>query len=166
MFDLSTFVTVTLLLVATVWMSHGVAQLSAAWAQSKQRLSALTATRKHEAKALLKSVEDIERLSAEIQTGRSTIDTTVQVTAERRQKLEHYAPPPPTDIFVTSEFPPSKRDRAWIVRMGPATAPPPGMKRMECYLLVWAGDNAAAMSRGRQLMARRGYDAEAANRLG
>jgi hypothetical protein len=165
MFDLPTFVTLVLLLFAAAWMSHGFVRLSAGWARAKQQVATLSDTQKRDAKALLKSVEDIERLSTEIEQGRATIEATVQATAAQRQTLAQYTPPPPADIYVISEFPASKRDRAWIVRMEPDTVPPPPGTKAEYFLLVWAGDHPAALNRGRQTLGRRGYEAEAANRL-
>jgi len=165
--DFHTGLTLLVLVAAGTWTVCGIAQWYGAWSDAKRRGAALVEAQKREAKALLKQIEDIERLDTEIRDSRVDIATTVTATAARREALAHFEPPAPVDIYVPSEFPASKRDRAWVVRMGRDGAD--GARSSEAtdrLLLVWAGDHQLAMSRGRQLMGRRGYDAEAASRLG
>lgn len=164
-FDLSTIVTLIVLAGAATWSLYGVGQVSAIWTDAKQRHGGLVEAQKREAKTLLRSLEEIERLDTEIREGRGTIDTTVQATAALREKLASLKPPPPTAIYVTAEFPASKRDRPWVVRMARETAGGRTAPKETRLLLVWANDHPQALARGTQVLGRKGFETEAANRL-
>lgn len=163
-FELNDIVMFVVLAAAATWTLYGASRVSAIWAEAKQRHSGLVEAQKREAKALLKSLEEIDRLDTEIREGRGTIETTVQATAALRQKLADLKPPVPVDIYVAGEFPASKKDRPWVVRLTRETGGRSGPKD-ERLVLVWASDHGLALARGNQMLGRKGYETEAANRL-
>lgn len=164
-FELADIASLVVLALAAGWAIYGASQVSALWSAAKRRHSGLIEAQKREARAMLKNLEEIERLDKEICEGRASIESTVQATAALRERLANFKPPRPVDIYVAAEFPASKSDRPWIVRMTRETGTGRAAPKEERLLLVWAADHGLALSRGRQVLGRKGFDTDAANRL-
>ncbi len=168
MFDLPSFPVLVMLVTVVCWFGHATWRLMNQVSAATERVRAIREQYSRDAKALLKGVQDIDRLTAELKDNREAIETTIQAAAKRRQEIEAYAPPAPPSIYVPAEFPASKRDQAWVVRLqlaGTAGTKQPATAS-EKYLLVWAVDYALACGRARQMLGRLGFEPVAGHRLG
>jgi hypothetical protein len=165
--DLETFALVVGLVVAAMWLAAGFARLSAAVAIGERRAGALKAVQQREARKLLRSVQELQRLSDEIKAGKANANSVASQQASKQKELAALVPPPPPPIYVTSEFPSAKRDLPWVIHLRRTVTAklrdPDGEDHR--YYLLWAADHPGAMARGRQILSGdRGFDVEGARR--
>lgn len=166
--DLQAFFLLSVLIGTLGWLGHAISRLMNHLSQATGRVQAVRQKCSRDAEALLRNLQEIDRLNAEMKENRGLIDTTVQALAKRRQEVEAFVPPPPPSIYATAEFPASKRDHGWVIRSKmtgvSATKLPAGAS--EKYLLIWAVDYALAFARARQILGRQGFEPMAGHRLG
>jgi hypothetical protein len=149
MFNFEAYVMIVAVLAASFWFLIGMARLNNAWRISQVQTAGLRQQRADDAKALLTSVEELMKLNAEVKEARKRGNMLTQANEIKKDYLAGLAPSPPPAIYVTSEFPPSSRDRPWTAVLGRTTAPKsrradePG----ERLLLVWAPDQPLAQGR-------------------
>ena len=68
-----------------------------------------------------------DRISEDMKRLREDIDAAVKTAGARREELGKTQPPPPPEIDVTAEYPPSEQAKPWIAQFKrSATARFPG----------------------------------------
>ena len=147
-FDLGLFGEISALVVLAGWLAYDGARMSTLWTEAAGKIQALKSQQAQDAKTLLKNVKEIQRLNDEIREARAGIEAAVQTAGAKRQSLAAFVPPAPAEIHVTSEFPFSKKSRAWVVDLKPSDAA--RARRSENgavqHLLVWAPDYSGAQN--------------------
>lgn len=165
--DIETFALVVGIVVFGLWLAAGFARLSAAWTVGDRRAIELKMMQQREARKLLRNVQEIQRLNDEISKAKASAASVADHQTKKQRELAAVVPPPPPAIYVTSEFPSAKRDHPWIIQLrrnATAKLRDPNGEDQRSYLL-WAADHAAALARGRQILAGdRGFDVEGARR--
>ncbi len=169
MFNFTAYTVVVAIVAAGLWFIIGLARLTHAWRDSQRRTAGLRQRKADGAKQLLQSVEELATLSGELREGKFRVETLNTALEARKKHLASVAPPQPPAIYVSSEFPPSSRDRAWTALLRRIS--PNKNKRSdeptERYVLVWAQDHAAAQSRAQQAVAGHpGYTVEGVMKYG
>jgi len=135
-----------------VWSLSALARLQGGWEISQRRTSELQLTLAAAGRKLLSDIETMQKLEDEIKRVKDNAAATVREQKGRHQLLAKSSPPPSPEIQVTSEFPPSRKDKAWIVDfVRDSEFPPEPWERVPMTSLVWARDDAAALVRARQL---------------
>jgi hypothetical protein len=135
-----------------LWMFAALGRLQTAWEISQQRTGELRHALAAAGRKLLKDMETVQKLEAEIERLKENVAAEAREQKERRATLAASTPPPPPEIHVMSEYPPSRRDTAWIVdfvRDSPLPKQP--WEREPATSLLWAPTQSAALDRGRQL---------------
>jgi hypothetical protein len=135
-----------------LWLMAALARLQAAWELSQKRTSELRLTLTAAGKTLLGDVETIQKLEDEIKRVKDNTAVALQEQKDRQELIVKTPPPPAPEIKVTSEFPPSRKDKAWVAEFErDSEFPPQPWERIPMTSLVWAPDNAAALVRARQV---------------
>ncbi len=139
---------------AALWVWFGVARLQVLWDKNKRRTDDLKQKLAAAGRDLLSKVEAIQKLDDEIDKIKEGIATALREQRDRHEALTKNAPPPPPDVHVLSEMPPSNKDIAWIARFARhSTLPHQAWEREPPPSLIWARTQAAAFARARQLTA-------------
>lgn len=154
-FNIDLFIVVATLVFASLWLLIGVARLYHAWQAGIRNTAGLKQQQVDEAKELMKVAQEVLRLEEEIKEARAAAEKTAKEQAEREKTIGTRPPPPATEIFVSSEFPASKREKPWIAHMkrtGANRARRPGESAAR-FVMLWAADHASALNRARALVA-------------
>jgi len=149
---LNTILLVMLYAGLTVWLLSALARLQGDWEISQRRTSEVRLTLAAAGQKLLSGIETIQKLDDEIKRVEDNAEAAMRGQKGRHQLLAKSPPPPSPEIQVTSEFPPSRKDKAWIVDfVRDSEFPPEPWESAPMTSLVWARDDAAALVRARQL---------------
>ena len=135
-----------------LWLFAALGRLQTAWEISQRRTGELRFALAAAGKKLLKDLETVQKLEAEVERVKESVAAEVHEQKERHATLAASTPPPAPEIHVTSEYPPSRRDAGWIVdfvRDSPLPKQP--WEREPATSLLWAPSQSAAIDRGRQL---------------
>ena len=149
MFNFSGYMMAVGFVAAGLWLLIGAARLYHCWHASQARTAGLRQAKGDGAKALLDRVGEIMKLEVEAKEVHQRIEMLKTALEAKEKQLTELVPPPPPSIYVTSEFPPSSRDKPWQGLMRRTTS---GKSRRadepsERYVLVWAPDHSAAQGR-------------------
>lgn len=136
-----------------VWAFFALVRLQAAWETSQQKTGELRGALTAAGRKLLSDLETIQKLEAEVVRIKETAATALRDQKERHETLARAAPPPLPEVHIASEYPPSRRDTAWIVDFVRDSAlPHQPWEREPPTSLVWAPSQSAAFDRGYQLI--------------
>lgn len=140
---------------AGLWLLIGIARLYHSWYYSQMRTAGLRQQKAEGAKALLKGVEGIMQIDKETKEARQRVELLKTALQAKEEQLKNLTPPPPPSIYVTSEFPPSSKDKPWQAMLRRTSTPK--IRRAdepsERYILVWAPDHTAAQGRAQNALA-------------
>lgn len=148
-------------LAAAGWLLWGLNRLSAAWTAAQSRVKELDQKRVEMARSLMKLGEELLRLKQDdAENSQKLAALRTQCTAKQKEVAE-FVPPPPQEIMISSEYPPARDDKAWVVSLVRSTA---GTGAAKQYL-IWAADHGGALSRGRHVLSDEpGYEISGAQR--
>jgi hypothetical protein len=151
--NMDSFLMFVALAAATGWVMFALARVQAAWDATDRKTNEMRRTFTAIGITLLNNVETIQKLDDEIKRVKDGIATTVREQNDKHEALAKSAPPPPPDIYVTSEYPPSQKELAWIASFmrDPRVSPQLG-EREPKPMLIWGHTQAAALHRARQLI--------------
>lgn len=136
-----------------VWICASLARLQAAWEVSQRQTGELRKALTAAGLKLMSELETVEKLEKEIAHVKQSAAVAMQEQKDRHEMLARSAPPPAPEIQVTSEYPTSKQDKAWIVEfMRDSGAPDQAWEREPPTSLVWARTQSAALDRGRTII--------------
>jgi len=149
MFDFGGYVMVVAFVGAGMWLLIGVARLNYTWQASQQRTIGLRQLKTEGAKILLERVEESMKLEAETKEARQRAEMLKTALETKEKQLTDLVPPPPPAIYVTSEFPPSSRDKPWqaMLRRMAGNKSRRADEPSERYVLIWGLDHSAAQAR-------------------
>jgi hypothetical protein len=149
MFDFSGYVVVVAFFFVAMWLLIGVARLNYAWKASQLRTAGLRELKAEGAKILLERVEEGIKLDIEVKEARQRVEMLKTALETKEKQLTNLVPPAPPAIYVTSEFPPSSKDKPWqaILRRLAGTKSRRADEPSERYLLVWGPDHSGAQTR-------------------
>ncbi len=151
-----------------LWLLLGVARLNVAWKVSQMETAALRQQRTDDAKLLVSQVAELVKLDAELKEARQRVNMMEQANEIKKGNLATITPMPPPAIYITSEFPPSSRDRPYTAQLRRTTAVKSRRADdpVERHLLVWGVDQANAHQRAQSaLSAHPGYGVDAPFRM-
>ena len=149
---MTTLVDVVLYGTFALWLFAALGRLQKAWEISQQRTGELRYALGAAGKKLIKDLETIQKLKAEVERVKASVAADVREQKDRHATLAATTPPPPPEVHVTSEYPPSRRDAAWIVDfMRDSALPKQPWEREPATSLLWAPTQSAAVDRARQL---------------
>lgn len=154
MFSLDGYLLVVGFFVAGLWLLIGVARLYHSWYYSQMRTAGLRQQKAEGAKALLKSVEDMMQIDKEIKESRQRVEMLKTALQAKEEQLTNLTPPPPPSIYVTSEFPPSGKDKPYQAGLRRLNSPKTRRadEPSERYVLVWATEHSAAQTRAQNAL--------------
>ena len=148
-FDLLTFTVVLLLFGASLWLAAASGRLHATWKTASGRSGQLKQRLGGYARLMASSARETERINEDIKRTREDIDAAVKTAAAKRKELADTQPPPPPEIDVAAEYPPSETAKPWVAHYKRSTtARLPGEPRRRN--LIWAADHNAAVNRAEQ----------------
>lgn len=149
MFDFGGYLVVVGFVTVALWLLIGAARLYHCWYASQRRTAGLRQQKADMAKTLLQRVEEIMQIETEVKEAGQRAETLKMATDTKGKQLETLVPPPPPSIYVTSEFPPSSRDKPWqaLLRRTASVKPRRADEPAERYVLVWAPDHSGAQGR-------------------
>jgi hypothetical protein len=138
-----------------MWLVLGLARFQVGWEKSQSRTATLRFALQNNARLLLQNLKDIEKLEVEIERTKKTAATARQDQEDRRHALTKALPPPPGEIYVTSEFPASQKDVPWVVDIGrdDKAAARQIWDREPQPSLFWSPTHQAAAGRAQQVAA-------------
>ncbi len=150
---MNTFMMVVLLAAAGGWVIFGLARVQAAWDATDRKTTEMRRTITATGITLMSNVETLQKLDDEIKRVKDKTATARREQQDRHAMLSKSARPPPPDIYVTSEFPPSQKELAWIASFmrDPRVPAVPGEHEPK-PMLIWGHTQAAALHRARQLI--------------
>jgi hypothetical protein len=151
------------ILAAAMWLMWGFSRISAAWTAVQKRVQELDQKRIEMARGLMTIGEELIRLKRdEKETGDKLAGLRAQVAAKTKEMAE-FVPPPAQEILVSSEYPSTRDDKAWIVAVARSNGGDTARRRQ---YLVWASDQAGAQNRARTVLADQasGYEIAAVQR--
>lgn len=154
-FDVNLFIVIAALVFVSGWLLVAIARLQAAWYAGIRNTAGLKQQQVNEAKEMMRVTEEALRLEEEIKEARTAVEKTTKQKADREKALSSRPPAPPPEIFVSSEFSASKREKPWIAHMkrtGANRARRPGESSAR-FVLIWAADHPGALNRARALVA-------------
>ena len=135
-----------------LWALTALMRVQAAWEVSQRRTSELREALAGAAAKLLRDLDTVRKLESETARIRDAAAAALREQKERHDTLARSTPPSPPEIHVTSEYPPSRRDTAWIVDFVRDTdLPRQPWEREPMTSLVWAPTQTAALDRARQM---------------
>jgi hypothetical protein len=135
-----------------VWIFWALARLQAAWETSQRQTSELRQALTAAGLRLLGDLETIEKLERETTRVKESAAAAIREQAERHQTVARSTRPPPAEISVTSEYPTSQKDKAWIVEfVRDGDSPRQPWERAPTTSLLWAPTQSTAVARGRQM---------------
>ena len=150
---INTFLLIVACASAGGWVLFALARVQAAWDGSQRKTSELRRTFTAAGLSLMRDVETIQKLDDEIKKVKDGMATALRDQADRHQALAKSVRPPPPDTYVTSEFPPSAKEMAWLVTfMRDTRIPAQHNEREPKPMLIWGHTQGAALQRARQLI--------------
>jgi hypothetical protein len=150
---METFLLVVALAAVGGWVMYALARLQAVWDVSQRRATEMRRTFTSAGLTLMSDLETIQKLDDEIKKVKDDASKAILEQKDKHEALAKNAPPPPPDIYVTSEYPPSQKDLAWIATfMRDGRVPQQPGEREPKPMLIWGHTQAAALHRGRQLI--------------
>jgi hypothetical protein len=167
-FSLEGYLLVVAVFGVGLWLLLGVARLNVSWRVSQMETAALRQQRTDDAKLLLTQVEEMMKLDAELKEIRKRGSMVQQANEIKKGNLASMTPLPPPAIYITSEFPPSSRDKPYVAQLRRTTAVKSRRADdpVERHVLVWAQDHSAAVGRAHSaLSAHSGYAADSPFKL-
>jgi len=153
------------ILAAALWLMWGINRLTLAWTAVQTRVKELDQKRVDMAREMMKFGEVLVRHKRDEQEANDKLGGLRAQIAAKTKEIAEFVPPPPQEILVTSEYPSTRDDKAWIVSMVRPNGADQGNQRQ---YLVWAGDHATALNRARSTLAEQasGYEVSNAQRYG
>ncbi len=153
-FDFGGYVMVVGFVAVGLWLLIGVARLNYTWKASQQRTAGLRQLKAEGAKILLERIEESMKLETETKEARQRVEMLKTALETKEKQLTELVPPAPPAIYVTSEFPPSSRDKPWQAMLRRMTG---GKSRRpdepsERYVLVWGPDHSGAQARAQNAL--------------
>ncbi|HTP85013.1 MAG TPA: hypothetical protein VMQ11_18815 [Alphaproteobacteria bacterium] len=147
------FLAFVALAIAGGWVVFGLARVQAALDATDRKTNEMRRTFTATGITLLSNVETIQRLDEEIKKVKDKVATAIREQRDKHEALAKNAPPPPPETYVTSEYPPSQKELAWIASfMRDARVPQQPNEREPKPMLIWGHTQAAALHRARQLI--------------
>jgi len=148
------FLTVMMFFGLAGWIISAVARLYAAWDKHQLKTSEVRKTFTAAGLKLANHLETIQKLDDEVRKVRDNMVTAVQEQKDRQASFKKSVRPPPPDVYVTSEIPPSQQDLAWIATFNRVAKWAPQPWEIEPKpMLIWGHTQHAAEYRARQLVA-------------
>lgn len=155
MFDFSGYMMVVAFVAVGLWMLIGVARLNYSWRASQARTAGLRQLKADGAKLLLERVEESMKIDNEIKESRQRVEMLKTALESKEKQLTNLVPPPPPAVYVTSEFPPSSKDKPWqaLLRrnLGSTKSRRPD-EPSERYVLIWGPDHSGAQTRAQNAL--------------
>jgi hypothetical protein len=135
------------------WVLFALARVQTAWDTSQRKTTEMRRAFTAAGMTLLRDVETIQKLDDEIKRVKDGISKAISDQQDRHQALAKSARPPPPDTYVTSEYPPSQKELAWLVTfMRDPRVPQQSEEREPKPMLIWGHTQSAALQRARQLI--------------
>jgi len=148
------------ILAAAVWLMWGINRLSLAWSAVQTRVKELDRKRVDMAREMMKFGEALLRHKRDEQEASEKLRALrAQITAKTKEIAE-FVPPPPQEILITSEYPSTHDDKAWIVSM---VRPNGADEANPRHYLIWAADHGAALNRARSTLTEQAFGYEPSN---
>lgn len=136
-----------------LWLLSALGRLQEAWEISQQRTSELRAALTLAGRKLLRDLETAQKLEDEAARIHEAAAAAARDQTERHATLARSTPPPPPEIHIASEYPPSRRDAAWVIEfVRDSDLPRQSWEREPPTSLVWAPSQSAALDRGHQIV--------------
>jgi len=136
------------------WIISAVARLYAAWDKHQLKATEVRKTFTAAGLKLANYLEMIQKLEEEAEKVRTNMVMAVQEQKDRQASYAKSVRPPPPDVYVTSEMPPSQQDLAWIATFSRVAKWAPQPWEIEPKpMLIWGHTQHAAEYRARQLVA-------------
>ena len=151
------------ILAAAVWLMWGINRLMAAWTAVQNRVKELDHKRIDMARELMKFGDELLRQKRdEKETGDKLATLRAQISTKTKE-IAGFVPPPAQEILVSSEYPSTRDDKAWIIAVARSNGGNPPSRRQ---YLVWARDHAGAQNRAHTVLADQasGYEIAAIQR--
>jgi hypothetical protein len=150
----SGYVTVVAFFAAGLWLLIGVARINYTWRASQAQTAGLRQLKTEGAKILMERVDESMKLDEEIKESRQRTEMLKTALETKEKQLTNLVPPPPPAVYVTSEFPPSSRDKPWqaLLRRTTSQKTRRGDEPSERYVLVWAPDHTGAQGRAQNAL--------------
>jgi len=141
--------------VGGMWLMLGLARMQSGWEKSQSRTATLRFALQNNARQLLQNLKAIEHLEAETKKAKAAAEVNKKDHDSRRQAMTTALPPPPDQIYVTSEFPASQKEVPWVVDIGvdDKAAVRQAWDREPQASLFWALTHQAAATRSQQIAA-------------
>lgn len=151
-------------LAAAGWLLWAVNRLALAWTAAQNRIKEFDQRRVDLARGMMKFGEELIRLKQQEKEVKDKLAALRAEGAGKQKELAALVPPPPQEIYVSSEYPAARGDKPWIVLLGRSGAAEAAAYKQ---YLVWAGDHATALSRARHVLSEEsGYEIVNAQRYG
>ena len=145
---------------AALWLLWAVNRISLAWTAVQNRVKELDQKRVDMARGLMTVGQEMIRLKQdEKETGDKLASLRAQVAA-RTKELAEFVQPPAQEILISSEYPSTRDDRAWIIALAKSANADASTHKL---YLVWAVDHATASSRARSVLGDQASGYEIAN---
>ena len=147
------FLTVVAFLAAGGWLLFALARVGAAWDESERKTTAMRKAFTAAGLSLLRDVETLQKLDDEIKRVKDGVSNAIRDQQDRHAALAKSVRPPPPDVYVTSEYPPSQKELAWLATfMRDARVPQQPGEQEPKPMLIWGHTQSAALARARQLI--------------
>ena len=136
-----------------LWAWVALGRLQAAWEKRERQFGQLRQALTASGLTLMKDSDSIKKLEAETARLKENAATAAREQTERHETVARTTRPPPPEVHITSEYPPSRGDGAWIADFErDSDEPAPPWERGPATLLLWAPTQVAALARARQLI--------------
>jgi hypothetical protein len=136
------------------WVMYSLARVQGVWEIRERNATEMRRSFTAAGLTLMHDVEAIKKLDDEIKKVKDNMATSIREQRDKHESLAKNAPPPPPDIYVTSEYPPSQKELAWIATFTrDARVPQHPGEREPKPMLIWGHTQGAALHRARQLIA-------------
>jgi len=137
----------------TLWAWAALGRLQVAWEKRQRQFGELRHALTASGLTLMKDSDSVRKLEAETARLKDKAATAAREQTERHETVARMTRPPPPEIHVTSEYPPSRDDSAWVADFArDSDEPAPSWEREPATLLLWAPTQSAALARARQLI--------------
>jgi hypothetical protein len=147
-------------LAAAVWLMWGINRLSLAWSAVQARVKELDQKRVDMAREMMKFGEVLLRHKRDEKEANDKLAALRAQIAAKTKEIAAFVPPQPQEILITSEYPSTRDDKAWIVSMVRPNGADEGNPRQ---YLIWAGDHGAALNRARSTLTEQAFGYEPTN---
>lgn len=150
---INTFLAFVACVAALGWVLFALTRVQAAWETSQRKTTELRRTFTAAGLTLMRDVETIQRLDDEIKRVKDGMTKAMQEQADKHHALAKSVKPPPPDTYVTSEYPPSAKELAWLVTFVRDPRVQPQLNEREPKpMLIWGHTQGTALQRARQLI--------------